>query len=368
MYCADGWSRGEMALHFDEYMKRFSGRHFFYGNATHAFKDVMVWLNQNRPKEQPNIVMPEYIPAKVYRTVLAAGYEPRFYEVYGKCEFDLEEIRSLIDDQTQAIFVVHYFGYPSKLDAIRRLATATGVYLIEDCAHTLCGHSGGKDLGTIGDCALFSIRKMLLSREGGFLVLNNQEWEFRPSYQKRVSSAFSLWGILKARAKSMYFFLTKGKDPARLARLLPTGYIILGEKQRTNVKNVSHVTEQYTRHISLDRVVDRRRKNHKYLLENISDLHYIHPLHEDIPDGFTPYSLPIRISDGLRDRLRASLLEKGIACGAGWPECPFELRFTRTAELSRQLLELPIHQGMTHARLDRIVECLHDFGKDLEQD
>jgi len=352
-----------MPLYFEDYVKRFSGTFFFYGNATHAFKDVMVWLNRRHPKKHPNIIMPEYIPAKLYRTVLAAGFTPRFYEVYGNCEFDLEEIASLIDEQTTALFAIHYFGLPSELDGLRRLATAAGVYLIEDCAHTIASHFRGNELGSTGDCAIFSVRKMLLLPEGGFLVLNKHAPDFEPSYQKRVSSLYSLSTLFKTRGKSIYFYLTRGKDPARLARLPRTGYINLSEEQRINVKNISRVTEQYTKHIDLEKVITRRRENYKYLLENIKDLPFLQPLRANVPDGFTPYSLPVHALDGLRDKLRTTLLGVGIGCGAGWPESPFEARFTRTAALSKRLLELPIHQGINHFQLDRVIECLHEFGK-----
>ena len=355
-----------MGLHFEEYVKRFPGKVYLYGNATHALKDVLVWLREHVPKKQPNIIMPEYIPAKLYRTVIAAGYTPRFYEVYGNCEYDLEEIGSLIDEQSLALFVVHYFGLPSNIDDLRRLATAAGVYLIEDCAHTISSQSHGRELGTVGDCAIFSVRKMLLSPEGGFLVLNKQDWDFAPSYEKRVSSAFSICGLLKMRGKRTYFFLTRGRDPVLLARLPRTGYIDLSEKQHINVKNVSRVTEEYTRHIDLDKVVAKRRNNYKYLLENVKGFQFLRPLRPDMPEGCTPYSFPVSTSNGVRDRLRTKLLQIGISCGAGWPESPFEARFTRTAELSKQLLELPIHQGINRFQLDRVVECLHEFGKDLE--
>jgi dTDP-4-amino-4,6-dideoxygalactose transaminase len=355
-----------MALYFDEYIRRFRGRHFFYGNATHAFRDVMEWLSTNRPTRQPNIIMPEYIPAKLYRVVLAAGYTPRFYEIYENCEFDLEEIRSLIDNQTLALFVVHYFGLPSKLDAVRRLATSSGVYLIEDCAHTICAQSEGVELGTVGDCALFSVRKMLITPEGGFLVLNKEEKEFVPSYHKRVSSWFAACSLTKMRAKRVYSLLTGGKDPLRLARLPRTGYIDFADKQRINVKNVSLVTEAYTRRVDLDEVVARRRSNYEYLLENIKDLHFLRLLRSGMQEGFAPYSFPVCTLNGVRDKLRARLLQIGISCGAGWPESPFEARFTRTATLSKQLLELPIHHRMTHLQLERIVECLHGFGDDVE--
>lgn len=356
-----------MALYLRDYLKNFAGSVFFYGNASHGLKDVLVWLSQHASKSDPNIVMPAYIPAKLYRTVLAAGCRPRFYEIYENCNFDLQEVKDLIDDQTLAIFVVHYFGLPSKIDELKQLAVESGAHLIEDCALTLCSRSNGHEIGTVGDCSIFSMSKMLLLPEGGFLVLNKKEWDYRPSHRKRVSSAFSAAGLIKTRAKRAYFLLTRGRDPLHLARWSQTGHIDLQQKQDLNVKNISLVSKRYAASIDLTRVIAKRRWNYHYLLENTKHLPYLQPLSPDFPEGFTPYSFPVRTSDLIRDSLRTKLLEFGIGCGVGWPESPFESRFTRTAKLSRELLELPIHQGITKTQLNRILECLQDFDKTAER-
>lgn len=370
-----------MAFYFKDYIGNFPGEHFMYGNANHALWDIMVWLQKNRPKEDPNIVMPVYIPAKLYRVALATGYKVKFYEIFGNCQFDFNEVANLIDANTQAVMGVHYFGIPGELQELKNITEESGVYLIEDCAHTLCTQYKGDELGAVGDCSIFSVRKMLQLSEGGFLVINNQPWEFNPTYNKRVSSLYTLYNFLKTRTKYAYSYISQGTDPLDLAWIPNTGYIDYEEEQQIYLQNISRLSEWYTKMIDLERVVTKRRKNYTYLRNQIQSIQGLEIVDnpgrkvnktktnyfqnsqftEDLID-FTPYSFPVLISNGLRAHLRENLRKAGIGCGAGWPESPFKFRhFKGTSTLASKLLELPIHQGINKFQLDQMVKCLKEF-------
>lgn len=366
-----------MALFFDLYKKRFSGPIHFYGNASHAFYDVLVWLQNHRPRQNPNVIMPVYIPAKLYRTVLAAGYIPKFYDISLDCGIAVDHIKSLVDKQTQAVFCVHYFGIPSAVNELKDFTDDHDIFLIEDCAHTLASQWKGKELGSIGDCAIFSGRKMLQLPAGGFLVLNNQPWEFEPDYNKRVRSIFTACKLLRSRLKYLYFDLTRGYDPLNLAWIPSTGYIDFSDKHQITVQDISLLNKMYTHLVDLEKVVNRRRGNYEYVLNGIKDIPGITPvpqlvgpesiIREDseklyLEKGITPYSFPVLVPGKLREGIRKILCRKGIGCGAGWPESPFNLsRFKNTSELSERLLELPIHHGMKKAQLQRMIECLQSL-------
>lgn len=366
-----------MGLKFQDYLRRFQGEIFPYGNASHGFYELLVWLQKNNPKEAPNVVMPVFIPAKLYRYVLAAGYRPKFYDVSLDCQFQPLEIYDLIDDQTQAVFGVHYFGIPSAMRDLKQLTRKTGVFLIEDCAHTINSRSRGEELGSIGDAALFSTRKMMQMPSGGLLVLNNKRWDFQPSYKKRVRSIFTACKMSRARLKYGYFNLTKGNDPLNLAWIPSTGYIDFEEKQTVNVKKMSWLSEQYISRVDIDEIATKRRQNYEYLLNrlrNIPSLEIVGPNNEDdeqcfkvgdklyMNSGFTPYSFPILTPFGGRNGFQQALCQAGAGCGAGWPESPFNHKgFPQATELSHRLLELPIHQGINKYQLDRMIDCLKRY-------
>ena len=347
---------GSTPLSFDRFVRQFSGNVFLYGNASHAFKDILVRLARRHPRTKPNILMPAFIPAKLYRTVLAAGFTPKFYEVFGSCEYDPDEVDDLVDSNTLAMFLIHYFGFPGNVAHARSLAQKTGVCLIEDCAHSLLGTVNGQPVGTFGDYSIFSVRKMLVLPEGGFLAVNSHAENFSPSYEKRVNPGYTALHLLQSRLKHLYIATFGGATT--LARLPQTGYINPEEKHHVTVKGMSWLTERYVRSVDIGNIASTRRENYRQILRGLEEVPYLTPLHGEFPGSCTPYSFPVIVKGGLRDTVRSVLRKAGIACGAGWPESPFHLPFRRTKELSGSFLELPVHHLMSPQQRDRMLEVL----------
>jgi dTDP-4-amino-4,6-dideoxygalactose transaminase len=337
---------------------------YYYDSASQALKDVLVWLNNTHPKQQPNVVMPTYESSSLYKTTLASGYVPKFYEIYDGCRFDLEEIKNLIDENTRAILVIHYFGQPADILPLRQLADRTGKYLIEDCALSLAGSVNGIPLGAIGDCSIFSARKMLTLPNGGILVMSSKNETFKPKYEGRAKSTSSLLYLLLSRLKYVYFMLTGSADPLHIAKLPKSGHIDPKAKQVLEVKEMSRLSRFWLDRIHLRKQVLKRRKNYLRLLEAIKEFPFVKPLRNDPPQDWTPYTLPIRVSSGDRDAVRARLLEHGVACGCGWPESPYDPKHKRARELAGEILELPVHPLMTLRQLNSIPLALRDFYSD----
>jgi dTDP-4-amino-4,6-dideoxygalactose transaminase len=343
-------------------LRRAPGRIVYYGNASHGYYEVLTWLARRRGTAAGNVLMPAYIPAKLYRTALAAGVTPRFYDLDTACRFDPAAVEALVDSGTLAIFAVHYFGLPARLTELRRIATARGIWLIEDCALTLPTWVDGAELGRVGDCALFSVRKMLLMPEGGILALNRRAEGFRPSYRARVPSAYTAWHLLRTRAKRWYVALARGRDPLALARCPATGYVDRSERQEVRVKAMSRLTRTLSGTIDVERVAAARRANYVALLAGLGERPELEPLRPDLPEGCTPYSLPFLAPPGRRAALREHLRRHGgVGCGAGWPESPFESRLPGTEELAERVLELPVHHLLPERQRARLLEALRTF-------
>lgn len=340
-------------MRFHDQLGRLGSRWHLYANASNAFKDFLVWLAASTGRERPAVLMPSYIPAKLHRAALAAGYAVRFYEVYGDGRFDLADVERRLDARTLAIFYVHYFGFTSDVEGMSALARRHGAALVEDCALSIGAQHRGRDLGTYGDVALFSMRKMFLYPEGGALVVSDRFRHFQPTYERRVSSCYSLPRHLLQRAKYVYVRVTGGADPLGIVRPGLMGYMDGKPQQTLSVKRLSAYTQHRLRYVDVERVVERRRENYRYVLERLPTSPAVEPLFPTLPDGCTPYSLPVLVRQGDRDGLREALLRDGILAGIGWPESPFDRALVRTVSLAGSLLELPIHQGLTRQQLDR---------------
>jgi len=110
-------------------------------------------------------------------TILQVGAIPVFADVDAETgNLAPSSVEASITERTKAILVVHYAGYPARLEALRAVADRYGIALIEDCAHALGARYQGVAIGTIGDAAIFSFQaiKHMTTVDGGALTLRDQ--------------------------------------------------------------------------------------------------------------------------------------------------------------------------------------------------
>ena len=91
---------------------------------------------------------------------------------------DPEAAERAVTSRSKAIIPVHWNGRACDMDALRKLAEARGLALIEDAAQALfCTDSQGRRLGTMGRCGCFSLamNKLLTSGQGGFIATADSE-------------------------------------------------------------------------------------------------------------------------------------------------------------------------------------------------
>ena len=96
-------------------------------------------------------------------------------------------IAPLITPRTKAIAVVHLGGWPADMPAIRDLALAHGISVIEDCAQAHGARTNGQSVGTFGDVAAWSFcqdKIMTTAGEGGMVTTSRPElwdaiWAFK---------------------------------------------------------------------------------------------------------------------------------------------------------------------------------------------
>ncbi|MBD2603453.1 aminotransferase class I/II-fold pyridoxal phosphate-dependent enzyme [Scytonema hofmannii FACHB-248] len=115
------------------------------------------------------------VPSSIVHT----GGIPIYVECNSGYVIDIEDLKRKIADHLDAKFFVlsHMRGHISDLDTVRNICEQAGIYLIEDCAHSLGAEWDGKLVGYHGQIACFSTQsyKLLNSGEGGLIATNNEE-------------------------------------------------------------------------------------------------------------------------------------------------------------------------------------------------
>lgn len=125
------------------------------------------------------VILPSLTFVATANAVLYTGARPVFADITGDNDLNISpsDIEAKITDRSRAIAVVHYGGYPARMDEISDLAEAHNLLVVEDVAHAPGAEFGGKKLGTIGKIGCFSFyaNKNLVVGEGGMVTTNNEE-------------------------------------------------------------------------------------------------------------------------------------------------------------------------------------------------
>lgn len=103
---------------------------------------------------------------------------PRFIDVDPDTyNMDPDSLRENITRNARAVIVTHLWGLPARIDEIRDICEASGLFLIEDCAHAIGARWNGRHVGTFGDVGMFSFQefKQLSTGDGAMLTLKDAD-------------------------------------------------------------------------------------------------------------------------------------------------------------------------------------------------
>lgn len=106
------------------------------------------------------------------------GAVPVFVEPDEFFNIDADEIEKKITEKTKAILVVHLYGQASDMRKIVRICKKYNLKLVEDCAQSHGARYDGKMTGTFGDIGCFSFypsKNLGAFGDGGAIVTDNEE-------------------------------------------------------------------------------------------------------------------------------------------------------------------------------------------------
>lgn len=109
----------------------------------------------------------------VINPILSAGLKPLYIDINpSNFNMDFDDFIKKVDTSVKVVILQHTFGLKAD-ERIVQYCRANGIFVLEDCAHTL----GEVSFGGMGDASMlsFGIEKLLPTRIGGALIVNNKE-------------------------------------------------------------------------------------------------------------------------------------------------------------------------------------------------
>jgi len=146
-----------------------------YNNGTAAILGAMYGLGIGVGDE---VISPSLTYWATAAPAYSLGATPVFADVdHDTICIDPKDIENRITPRTKAIIVVHYAGMPADMDAIMEIAARHNLKILEDCSHAHGALYKGKEIGTFGDAAAFSLMsgKSLAVGEAGILFTDDQK-------------------------------------------------------------------------------------------------------------------------------------------------------------------------------------------------
>jgi dTDP-4-amino-4,6-dideoxygalactose transaminase len=111
--------------------------------------------------------------------IRAAGATPRFVDVLPRSlVMDPSALEQALTSRSRCVLPVHLYGHPAPLDEIATFAERHGLHLIEDCAQAHGAISGGRHVGTharVGCFSFYPTKNLGAFGDGGMCVTDDAD-------------------------------------------------------------------------------------------------------------------------------------------------------------------------------------------------
>lgn len=267
------------------------------------------------------------------------GATPVFVEPDEHFNIDASKIEEKITEKTKAILVVHLYGQASNMIPIVELCKKYNLRLVEDCAQSHGAMCNGKMTGTFGDIGCFSFypsKNIGAFGDAGAIVTNDS----------KIADDFRV-------------FRNYGSEKRYYNKVVGTNSR-LDELQAGLLRvRLAHVEEIMLERVDICIEYLNRIKNDKLMLPQVRE-------------GVTTvwHQFVVRCKE--REKLIQYLEERQIGTIIHYPIPPHlseayqylgikESELPITEMYAKEVLSLPLYNGMTKEELDYVIEVLNAF-------
>lgn len=295
------------------------------------------------------VIVPSLTFVATPNSVAYTGATPVFADLVSPTEpwLDPDSVAERITSRTRAIFCMQYGGHPGESLALRELAHAHGLRLLEDSAHALGTRIEGEHAGTLGFAGAYSFfaNKNLAIGEGGMVVCRDDETAERIRLLRSHGMTSLSWQRHQGHATS-YDVVALGHN-ARIDE----------PRSALGLSRLSRLDDENRRRSALD-------ARYRELLD---DAEGITPALVPPPGATLAHHLFTVVLDAALDReaVRGELSAAGVQTSIHYPPAHrFAIYETAgavlpvTDETARRTLTLPLFAHMTDEQVELVAATL----------
>jgi len=288
-------------------------------------------------KAGDEVLVPSHAAFPTIEAICFAGGTPVFVDADDWYTMDPKDAAARITPRAVGIVPVHLYGQPVDVPAIQDVASAHGLWVLEDCAQAQGAAWDGRRVGSFGRVSAFSFypsKNLPAMGDGGAVLTSDDDLADRC---RRLRNHGRLSKDVHAEVG---FNLRFSELQAAALRVLLRRLDAMNGHRRALAARYAHGLQG----LPLELPGEREHARHVYHL-------YV-------------------VRTARRDALAAFLKERGIQTGIHYPvpahrqpavEALPPVTLARTERLVEEILTLPISAHHTPAEIDQVTRAVRDF-------
>lgn len=149
------------------------------GSSANLIAVAALFFTKNpKLKRGDEVIVPAVSWSTTYYPLAQYGLKLKFVDVdLHTLNFDLEQLKNAVSDQTKMILAVNLLGNPNNFDAIKEIIGDKDIILMEDNCESMGAEFKGKQTGTFGLVGTYSTfySHHMATMEGGLIVTDDEE-------------------------------------------------------------------------------------------------------------------------------------------------------------------------------------------------
>jgi dTDP-4-amino-4,6-dideoxygalactose transaminase len=294
------------------------------------------------------VLVPAYTFISSFQAISATGATPIPVDIDFEDGFiNIDDARSRITNKTRAIMPVLLAGCGNnKIHKIYELARENNIGVVEDAAHSFGDENIAKRAGIL--CFSFDAIKNITCSDGGCVITNDDE----VANKIKDSRLLGVIGDTEARYDGKRSWNADTTD----------------QGWRYHMSNVCAAIGRAQLSRFNSELKPLRQKYSKMYINGFMDWENIQIFPIDA-DTAVPHIFPIIVKNGMRDKLKAYLLEKGIETGVQYKPNHLLTKFNKgyslpnAEKLYANILSIPLHPRLSENDVQYVIENIKEAVK-----
>jgi dTDP-4-amino-4,6-dideoxygalactose transaminase len=365
-----------------EFEKRFAelvGTKEAVACATGTDADVLALavLHDYGARRDDDVIVPALSFVATGNAVLQAGFRPVFVDVERETlNIDPSAIEAAITPRTRAIVPVHLMGKPADMDRINEIARRHKLYVVEDAAEAHGATYRGRNVGTLGDMAAYSlyVAHIISTVEGGIVATDNSDFAEVLRSLRSHGRACKCESCVLNTASAYCPKRFKYGDNSDIRFVFER----IGFSSKMNEFEAAiglGTLEIYAE------VVEKRRQNLYYLMDQFVRFNkYLWTMRRESHEEIGPHALPVVIKEGApftRNQLVIFLEKHGVDTRSLFSSMPTQCpgfaplgyhlgQFPNAEYLGENGIHVGVHQDLGRDECDYVLETIEEFVRGYE--